>query len=281
MSMMRCDRHGAWDSDNYETCPRCEEYISYLEARVEELKPAAPSGGHVHTIECHAKGCSISCPLPTPQDRRNAERRVNAALTYFKDRMLHDRRAAQPAPDLVAFAGNPPFAECEFQYCDLPGQCVSEGKCHHPKAQPAPTTETPRPEMCGHGNFWGHCCLWVAGGDGVPRYIELERDLTAARAEIAEKETDRHYHMNAINRLAKFLAFWGTSDDVIDAAMDNIKRFARELAELRATLEGMVMVPKEPTMGIWDDFCAVFEVPFDKFIPAWKAALAVATEGTK
>lgn len=26
----------------------------------------------------------------------------------------------------------PPFENCRFQLCDLPGQCRSEGKCHHP-----------------------------------------------------------------------------------------------------------------------------------------------------
>ena len=26
----------------------------------------------------------------------------------------------------------PPFDDCSFQECDLPGQCVGEGKCHHP-----------------------------------------------------------------------------------------------------------------------------------------------------
>jgi hypothetical protein len=28
---------------------------------------------------------------------------------------------------------NPPFANCSFRICDLPGQCRGEGKCHHPK----------------------------------------------------------------------------------------------------------------------------------------------------
>lgn len=27
----------------------------------------------------------------------------------------------------------PPYDNCRFQYCDLPGQCRGEGKCHHPK----------------------------------------------------------------------------------------------------------------------------------------------------
>lgn len=34
------------------------------------------------------------------------------------------------------------------------------------------------------------------------------------------------------------------------------------------------VVPLEPTMGQWDDFCAVHHVPFDKFIAAYKAMLA-------
>jgi len=39
--------------------------------------------------------------------------------------------AAQPAQ-----GKNPPFENCAYRQCDLPGQCVAEGKCHHPK-QPA------------------------------------------------------------------------------------------------------------------------------------------------
>lgn len=26
-----------------------------------------------------------------------------------------------------------PFANCRFKLCDFPGQCLSEGKCHHPR----------------------------------------------------------------------------------------------------------------------------------------------------
>jgi hypothetical protein len=43
--------------------------------------------------------------------------------------------------------------------------------------------------------------------------------------------------------------------------------------------EGTVRVPREPTMGQWDDFCAVHHVPFDKFIVAYKAMLAAALSG--
>jgi hypothetical protein len=30
----------------------------------------------------------------------------------------------------------PPYGNCQFRMCDLPGQCRSEGKCHHPAAAP-------------------------------------------------------------------------------------------------------------------------------------------------
>jgi hypothetical protein len=52
---------------------------------------------------------------------------------------------------------SPPYSNCKFRMCDLPGQCVSEGKCHHP-TQPAPdcrTCEDYEPE----GNAMGYQCL--------------------------------------------------------------------------------------------------------------------------
>jgi hypothetical protein len=27
----------------------------------------------------------------------------------------------------------PPFPNCKYRMCDLPGQCISEGGCHHPR----------------------------------------------------------------------------------------------------------------------------------------------------
>jgi hypothetical protein len=51
---------------------------------------------------------------------------------------------------------------------------------------------------------------------------KLEQELYA-------KERDRQYHMDAINRLASFLAFHGTSFEVVQAAMDNMSRMKSEL----------------------------------------------------
>jgi hypothetical protein len=44
---------------------------------------------------------------------------------------------------------------------------------------------------------------------------------------LAQKERDRQYHMDAINRLASFLGFHGTSFEVVQAAIDNITRLAK------------------------------------------------------
>lgn len=56
------------------------------------------------------------------------------------------RRLAQKgAQEPVAKDGNPPFSNCKFRSCDLPGQCRDEGKCHHPTSPPA----APRAEPVG------------------------------------------------------------------------------------------------------------------------------------
>ena len=66
-------------------------------------------------------------------------------------------------------------------------------------------------------------------------------------------------------------------DSAIDAADASLVSARAEIAALKRP--GYVSVPVEPTMGQWDDFCAVFPVPFDKFIEAYKAMLAASGEG--
>lgn len=38
----------------------------------------------------------------------------------------------------------PPYENCTYTYCDLPGQCLSEGKCHHPRAEEVNRREAAR-----------------------------------------------------------------------------------------------------------------------------------------
>ena len=42
-------------------------------------------------------------------------------------------QASEPQPTDERF--KPPFDNCSFRMCDLPGQCRGEGKCHHPAPQ--------------------------------------------------------------------------------------------------------------------------------------------------
>lgn len=51
--------------------------------------------------------------------------------------------------------------------------------------------------------------------------------------DIDAKERDRQYHMDAINRLASFLGFHGTSFEVVQAAMDNMSRMKSEIEMVR------------------------------------------------
>lgn len=55
-------------------------------------------------------------------------------LMYEAHKALVKLRApvAKPAPEHF----KPPFDNCSFRMCDLPGQCRGEGKCHHPASAP-------------------------------------------------------------------------------------------------------------------------------------------------
>lgn len=55
-------------------------------------------------------------------------------------RDLREKWGAQPG----SVESATPFGNCEFRICDLPGQCRSEGKCHHPRK----LTDADRAEIC-------------------------------------------------------------------------------------------------------------------------------------
>jgi hypothetical protein len=54
-----------------------------------------------------------------------------------------------------------------------------------------------------------------------------------------------------------------------DADLD-YQQAVREFDAALAASFGPNALPAEPTMGMWDDFCAVHGVPFDDFIRAYK-----------
>jgi hypothetical protein len=86
-------------------------------------------------------------------------------------------------------------------------------------------------------------CMIPDGGDCCPQYDKLRREVEELRAEL------------------------------------KIQDDANEILTRRLSDARTVRVPREPTMGQWDDFCAVHHVPFDKFIVAYKAMLAAAPSG--
>ncbi len=61
-------------------------------------------------------------------------------LEYCPDEMTHEQmqeweRNIKPFVEPVKqepVNKNAPFDNCKFHICDLPGQCIGEGKCHHP-----------------------------------------------------------------------------------------------------------------------------------------------------
>lgn len=48
----------------------------------------------------------------------------------------------------------PPFDNCRFKFCDLPGQCKGEGKCHHPSI-PSHQNSLPDCRLCTFRQTWG------------------------------------------------------------------------------------------------------------------------------
>ena len=58
---------------------------------------------------------------------------------YTITRLMRDHDAALASAPVATPSSQhfkPPFDNCSFRMCDLPGQCRGEGKCHHPASAP-------------------------------------------------------------------------------------------------------------------------------------------------
>ncbi|MGN6589323.1 MAG: hypothetical protein ACTHKE_03425 [Sphingomicrobium sp.] len=85
---------------------------------------------------------------------------------------------------------NPPFANCSFHICDLPGQCLGEGKCHHPRGkyeQQGDGGETSGPKP-----FTGEqiAALRIAADALIERYAAPIREILC-NAEVIEQPSAR------------------------------------------------------------------------------------------
>lgn len=79
--------------------------------------------------------------VPTGQYESHA---TESAWDGWQARAALPQPVAQPVEQISPIIGTQaPFSNCRFKFCDLPGQCRDEGKCHHPAvpaAQPVKQT---------------------------------------------------------------------------------------------------------------------------------------------
>ena len=60
--------------------------------------------------------------------------RLNYQGRFGEDDEIYNLLTNAPAVEQSEPVGDKqtPYSNCQFQICDLPGQCRGEGKCHHP-----------------------------------------------------------------------------------------------------------------------------------------------------
>ncbi|WP_419204363.1 hypothetical protein [Bordetella trematum] len=71
-------------------------------------------------------------------ERETSSRLVAALNAESGPTHMGERAALASAPVVKPSPEHfkPPFGNCSFRMCDLPGQCRAEGKCHHPASAP-------------------------------------------------------------------------------------------------------------------------------------------------
>lgn len=95
-----------------------------------------------YTARCHSGG-RIGIRMPGAEhvlSREEAEklfRSLGAELGNSVELLMQQGGEEQPKAK-VGGRYTPPYSNCKYQMCDLPGQCRTEGRCHHP-ASSAPT----------------------------------------------------------------------------------------------------------------------------------------------
>jgi hypothetical protein len=118
----------------------------YLRRRLRPFAQIASSPLSWAMVEYCVEGDPEKQALQAPQMQRAFNRAADALRENAPSHEPADcealdlpdwiKNAKPPAPAQAEQQDtNPPFANCSFRICDLPGQCRGEGKCHHPKAE--------------------------------------------------------------------------------------------------------------------------------------------------
>jgi hypothetical protein len=124
-----------------------------------------------------------------------------------------------------------PFSNCQFRECDLPGQCRSEGKCHHPRAAGASEGQAVG-FMMKHKTGMDIGFAWKqddpkfsADWIRIPLYLHHSAEIAALRQRIAGMEKDASGdRAAALERLRGFMAAYQEewSDDNLNSLLDVI-----------------------------------------------------------
>jgi len=116
------ETHDAWETVKHELFERRSALAApTAPATVAQSVPVKPLSNQ--TIESGwQKTFSTSNPY-CPCDLKS----FTKAVRWAEHALL-----ATPAPSVAQVDYTPPYSNCKYKFCDLPGQCRSEGKCHHP-----------------------------------------------------------------------------------------------------------------------------------------------------
>ena len=137
------------------------------------------------------------CIADDPEKQTLQAPQMQRAFNRAADALREDASPSRECAD-----SNPPFSNCSFRICDLPGQCRAEGECHHPKdkqprecAASAPTLSAAEREA--FSNWWqaklnaGESPFDIALGMHAERCAEVaqpgltdEQRITDLQAEI-------------------------------------------------------------------------------------------------
>jgi hypothetical protein len=98
-----------------------------------DSRPAGKWGEHTQDVlydSAWIAGAKFGWNCRDADDEAGFQGAINARIRDRAELRKTLDAAAKPAePDRFT----PPYGNCQYRMCDLPGQCRSEGKCHHPK----------------------------------------------------------------------------------------------------------------------------------------------------
>lgn len=125
--------------------------------------------------------------------------------------------AAAPSPaaegakvaDLLS-AANPPFDNCRYRICDLPGQCRGEGKCHHPAIERAVLAQPSGAGELADFEAWATAHNLISVSHGIRSehsLIELMRSAwQAGRSALAQQQGLDAEPLRQLERCVSYLA---------------------------------------------------------------------------